>query len=125
MTNGERRPANATRISRAEVAVREVHRRRFLADMGMGFTGLALGAMLGASGVARSFRRGLDAPDGRPHFRPKPSRSSGCSANGGVSHMETFDPKPELNKYAGKTIAETPYQGTQDRRSWLWPASSW
>ena len=27
---------------------------------------------------------------------------------GGASHMETFDPKPALNKYAGKTIQETP-----------------
>ena len=27
---------------------------------------------------------------------------------GGVSHVETFDPKPALNKYAGMTIAETP-----------------
>ena len=25
--------------------------------------------------------------------------------------MESFDPKPELNKYAGKTIDETPYKG--------------
>ena len=31
---------------------------------------------------------------------------------GGVSHLESFDPKPELNKYAGKTIAETPYKAT-------------
>jgi hypothetical protein len=28
--------------------------------------------------------------------------------------MESFDPKPELNKYAGKTIAETPYKATLD-----------
>jgi hypothetical protein len=29
---------------------------------------------------------------------------------GGASHMETFDPKPALNDYAGKTIEETPYK---------------
>jgi hypothetical protein len=28
---------------------------------------------------------------------------------GGASHLESFDPKPALNEYAGKTIAETPY----------------
>jgi hypothetical protein len=28
---------------------------------------------------------------------------------GGTSHMESFDPKPELNRYAGKTIAGVPY----------------
>ena len=28
--------------------------------------------------------------------------------------MESFDPKPELTKHAGKTIAETPYASVQD-----------
>ncbi len=28
---------------------------------------------------------------------------------GGTSHMESFDPKPELNRYSGKTFKETPY----------------
>lgn len=36
--------------------------------------------------------------------------------NGGVSHMESFDPKPMLTKYAGKTIAETPFASVQDPR---------
>ena len=29
---------------------------------------------------------------------------------GGVSHVDTFDPKPALNKYAGKNISETPHK---------------
>jgi hypothetical protein len=33
---------------------------------------------------------------------------------GGVSHMESFDPKPELTKYAGKSYAETPYKAILD-----------
>jgi hypothetical protein len=90
------------------------HRRRFLADMGMGFTGLALGAMLQRDGVARASEGVWTPPDGRPNFAPKAKSVIWLFMNGGVSHMETFDPKPELNKYAGKTIAETPYQGTQD-----------
>ncbi len=28
---------------------------------------------------------------------------------GGTSHMESFDPKPALTQYAGKTVAETPF----------------
>jgi len=28
--------------------------------------------------------------------------------SGGHSHLETFDPKPALNPYAGKTFAQTP-----------------
>jgi hypothetical protein len=31
-----------------------------------------------------------------------------------MSHMESFDPKPALNQYAGKTIAETPYADVQN-----------
>ena len=30
--------------------------------------------------------------------------------NGGVSHLESFDPKPALNKYAGKTLDESPFK---------------
>ena len=29
---------------------------------------------------------------------------------GGTSHVESFDPKPALNQYAGKTIDETPHK---------------
>ena len=29
---------------------------------------------------------------------------------GGVSHLESFDPKPALDKYAGKTIDESPFK---------------
>ncbi len=34
--------------------------------------------------------------------------------NGGVSQMESFDPKPMLNKYGGKTIHETPFADALD-----------
>ena len=37
---------------------------------------------------------------------PKARRVIQLFMNGGVSHLESFDPKPMLNKYAGKTIAE-------------------
>lgn len=54
-------------------------------------------------------------PDGRPHFAPKAKSVIWLFMNGGVSHMESFDPKPMLTKYAGKTIAETPFAEVQDR----------
>jgi hypothetical protein len=71
----------------------------------MGFTGLALGAMLHRDGVARA----AAPPDGTPHFAPKASRVIWVFLSGGVSQMETWDPKPALTRYAGKTFAETPY----------------
>jgi hypothetical protein len=80
----------------------------------MGFTGLALGAILHRDGIVRASEGIWTPPDGKPHFRPKAKSVIWLFMNGGVSHLETFDPKPELNKYAGKTISETPYKGVQD-----------
>src|SRR6266851_294967 len=92
---------------------RGVHRRTFLADLGMGFTGLALGAMLQRDGVVRAAEGKWSPPDGHAHFAPKAKSVIWLFMNGGVSHMETFDPKPALTKLAGKTIAETPYKDVQ------------
>lgn len=91
---------------------RGIHRRTFLADLGLGFTGLALGAMLQRDGYA-SPAASWKPPDGKPHFASKAKNVIWLFMNGGVSHMETFDPKPELIKYAGKSIAETPYKDVQ------------
>src|SRR6059058_81050 len=80
-----------------------MHRRTFLADVGLGFTGLALGAMLHRDGIGAPV---ADAP-GSP--APKAKRVIWLFFMGGVSHLESFDPKPALNKYAGKTVEESPF----------------
>ena len=87
-------------------------RRTFLADLGMGFTGLALGALLQRDGVAKEHT--WTPPTGQPHFTPKAKSVIWLFMNGGVSQVESFDPKPMLNKYGGKTIAETPFADAQD-----------
>jgi len=79
-------------------------RRAFLADTGMGFTGLVLGSMLFKDGVARA------AAAGQPHFTPRAKSVIWFFMVGGASHVESFDPKPDLNKYAGKSIEDTPYK---------------
>src|SRR4051812_27898056 len=79
-------------------------RRTFLSDVGMGFTGLALSALLQRDGIARD-----GAPPG-PHFPAKAKKVIWLFMVGGASHVESFDPKPMLNQYDGKTIAETPYK---------------
>ena len=92
-----------------------IHRRAFLADMGMGFTGLALGAMLAQDGIVRAESPSVwTPPNGQPHFAPKAKSVVWLFMNGGVSHMESLDPKPELTKYGGKSIVETPYQDVQN-----------
>ena len=87
-------------------------RRAFLADLGLGFTGLALGAMFARDGV--SSPAAWAPPDGSPHFAPKAKHVIWLFMNGGVSHLESFDYKPEITKHAGKTIAETPYADVQN-----------
>ncbi|HUE69949.1 MAG TPA: DUF1501 domain-containing protein [Pirellulaceae bacterium] len=81
-------------------------RRQFLADVGMGFTGLALGTLLARDGVVR----GTEAASAATHFTPKAKSVIWIFLVGGMSQMESFDPKPELNKYADKTFEESPYK---------------
>ena len=83
-------------------------RRTFLADVGMGFTGLALGALLQQDGIARA-KETWTTPSGEPHHAPRAKTVIWVFLSGGYSQMETFDPKPALNKYAGKTFQETPF----------------
>ncbi len=93
---------------------RGITRRSFLADTGMGFTGLALGAMLSRETTARAdHARSTANPSGAgsgPHFAPKAKSVIWIFLCGGVSHVESFDVKPELTKYAGKSIDQTPYK---------------
>lgn len=88
------------------------NRRHFLADMGLGCAGMALATMLRRDG----FSNDSDwlPPDGKPHFAAQAKNVIWLFMNGGVSHMESFDPKPMLTKYSGKTISETPFAAVQD-----------
>ena len=83
-------------------------RRGFL-SAGCGIGGLGLLAMLQRDAPAD----GLGASQ-MPHFLPRAKNVIWLFMRGGVSHMESFDPKPLLNKYSGKTIAETPHADVQD-----------
>ena len=87
-----------------------VSRRTFLADTGMGLTGMVLGAMLFRDG-ARADESAWQPPDGRAHFPPKAKSVIWIFLCGGVSHLESFDVKPALDQYAGKSIDETPFKG--------------
>lgn len=72
-----------------------------------GLGGIALTSMLHAE--ERGWR-----PGGVSMMPQRAKRVIWLFMRGGVSHMESFDPKPMLNKYAGKSIGETPYKFVQD-----------
>ena len=85
-----------------------INRRTFLADVGMGFAGLAMGSMLARDGIVRAASAMPSAPvPGTPHFTPRAKNVIWIFLSGGVSQLETFDPKPMLNTFAGKTYDQT------------------
>ena len=84
-------------------------RRTFLADVGMGMTGLALGSMLAHGDVA-----GQDVLSPQQHFPAKAKSVIWLFMTGGVSHMESFDPKPALNKYGNMNLSQTPLKDVFD-----------
>ncbi len=86
-----------------------IQRRTFLTDCGMGFTGLALGAMLQREGHASPDVQ-PHVPSGQPLVAPKAKSVIWFFMNGGTSHVESFDPKPALNKYSGLTVDESPFK---------------
>src|SRR2546425_8964038 len=72
-----------------------IARRRFLFQAGGGFFGAALGALWSEDGKIQNAALG-------PHFTPKAKSVIFLFMCGGVSHIDTFDPKD--NKWAGKLI---------------------
>eukprot|EP00913_Durusdinium_trenchii_P008983 g8449.t1 len=76
-------------------------RRDMLSRSGMGLGALALGSMFD-TGVQAAPANPLLAK--QPHFPAKAKRVIHLFMNGGPSHLDTFDPKPILKKYAGKPI---------------------
>src|SRR5882762_6882628 len=99
-------------IYRRPACCGNIHRRTFLADCGMGFMGLVLGSMLQKDGYSAT-TEAWAPPDGKPHFPPKAKKVIWLFMAGGVSHVETFDPKPALTKFGGYSLSDTPFKDFQ------------
>jgi hypothetical protein len=80
-------------------------RRDFLERCGMGFGGLALGGLLAGKASATTASQ--------PHFAPKAKRVVHLFMNGGPSQVDTFDPKPKLQEFHGKSM---PLEGLKTER---------
>ena len=82
-------------------------RRDFLCRCGLGFGMLSLANLLGPQALAAT-AEGVSsnsplAPRA-PHFPAKAKRVIHIFANGGPSHVDTFDPKPELARLHGQAL---------------------
>jgi len=81
-------------------------RREFLCRCGMGLGALSFASLFGGLPATAGANDGLTNPlaPRQPHFPGKAKRIIHIFANGGPSHVDTFDPKPALAKYAGKAL---------------------
>src|SRR5262245_8235126 len=87
-------------------------RREMLRTSANGFGLVALSALLGErSGAAL------------PHFRPRATSVIFCFMDGGVSHVDSFDPKPKLDALDGKPFTASKNPTANGNRQWL--ASPW
>lgn len=82
--------------------------RRQMLGSGMGLGALALNVLLQRDSLAAASTPQL------PDIQPKAKNVIWLFMRGGVSHMESFDPKPALTKYAGMSINESPFKSVQD-----------
>ena len=85
-------------------------RREYVWQMGGGFAGLALSSLLAEDGFA--FGREEKAVGSSPLAAKKqhiPAKAKACiflMMNGGPSQVDTFDPKPTLEKFAGQPLPD-------------------
>src|SRR5260370_35607205 len=89
-------------------------RRDFLFQSGGGVSGLALAYLLNQDGLLGAPQTGgaCDAKaqgynpyaPRKPHFAPRATSVISLSMSGGVSQLDTFDPKPPLTRFAGHPL---------------------
>lgn len=92
-------------------------RRELLQYTGMGIGSLALAPLLGKSLSAASTDHDAalhPLASREPHFPVKAKHIIHLFMNGGPSHVDTFDPKPALDTYAGK---ELPFKLPTERKT--------
>ena len=82
-------------------------RREMLQSSANGFGLLALSALMSDRAYADTAAPGADAPGSpRPHFKPRARNVIFCFMDGGVSHVDSFDPKPKLAELDGKPVGK-------------------
>jgi hypothetical protein len=79
-------------------------RRDLLRRCGMGFGALGLAGVLDQAGLLAGEPALNPLAPKAPHFPGKAKRVIHIFANGGPSHVDTFDPKPLLTKNHGKAL---------------------
>ena len=79
-------------------------RRQFLRTAGCGFGAIALSALLADDGLLAEEPAADPLAPKKPHFEPTAKRVIFLFMSGGPSHVDTFDPKPELTRLHGQPL---------------------
>ena len=79
-------------------------RRGMLNRIGMGFGSMAMGSLFTDASANAALSTANPLAVRRPQFEPKAKRVVHLFMNGGPSQVDTFDPKPMLEKYDGKPM---------------------
>src|SRR5438132_150455 len=86
-------------------------RREVLCRIGGGIGGLALATVLSDAGLLANESSAAGAMNPLapklPHFPARAKRLIFLFMNGGPSHVDTFDPKPELTRLNGQSVPES------------------
>ena len=92
----------------ATTAAMSASRRSFLSQAGGGFGMVALASLLANDRVGLAAEK-LAAADKNPapHFSPRVKRVIWLFMHGGPSHVDLFDPKPDLIRLAGQPLPES------------------
>src|SRR5256885_16146739 len=77
-------------------------RRRFLRTAGCGFGSVALAALLAEEGKLAAGDAADPLAPKKPHFEPAAQRVIFLFMSRGPSHVDTFDPKPDLTRLHGQ-----------------------
>ena len=88
------------------------NRRRMLANTTYGLGSIALASLLNDEQALGAGPRSPLAPK-QPHFEPKVKRVIHLFMNGGPSQVDTFDPKPMLEKFDGKPFPDGSLKKTE------------
>ena len=97
-------------------------RRELLHACGMGLGALAFAQLAGEAALADGKSAANPLAPKSPHFAPKVKRVIHLFMNGGPSQVDTFDPKPMLDKYDGKPL---PIHLKTERKTGVGFASPW
>ena len=97
-------------------------RREMLARCGGGIGAIGLASLLGVGSQAFADTPKTPLSPRQPHFKPRAKRIIHLWMNGGPSQVDTFDPKPALQKYAGQRPASTAKLTTERATRGLLPS---